>query len=93
VLPKLPLAVGLLALLFAVGSPFGSPALGAGITPWRVTDSLVWIGVAFACVIVLGCYTLLLLRLGIVPKPAATTAGSVESGEQARDGGRSAADT
>jgi hypothetical protein len=58
--------VGLVALVFAVGSPFGDPAFGAGITPWRLTDSLLWLGVACLSIVVLGLYGLFLQKIGLL---------------------------
>jgi hypothetical protein len=93
VLPKFPLVVGLFAIVFAVGSLFGSEVLGAGITRWRLTDFLVWIGVTAGCFLVLGCYCLVLQRVGILPKPAQSAEEPVQPVELTPDGGKATAVT
>jgi hypothetical protein len=70
VLPKFPLVVGFLAALFAVATLFGAQVPFGRLTPWRVTDSLLWAGVAFACVVVLAVYSRWLQKRGLVEPPA-----------------------
>lgn len=61
-LPKLPLAVGFLAALFAVATLFGAEAPTGRLTPWRAADALLWAGVAAASVAVLALYSRWLRR-------------------------------
>jgi hypothetical protein len=73
VVTKFPLVAGFFALILAVGSLFGIRQLGAGSTAAlakalpEVTDCLFWLGVLCICLVVLALYSLLLVKLGIVP--------------------------
>lgn len=86
-LTKFPLAVGLLALVFAVGSLFGAREFGAGITGSRMTDALFWLGVALASALALALYTWVLQKLGVIEVPSGASAPK----RAAADGPESAA--
>jgi hypothetical protein len=64
VLSKVPLAVGLVALIFAVGSLFGLTGITAIVGP-KFADFFFWIGVVSSCLVVLALYSLLLQKLGL----------------------------
>ena len=70
---KFPLVAGFFALILAVGSLLGIRELGAGSTAAlanafpAVIDFLFWLGVLCICLVALTLYSLLLVKLGIVP--------------------------
>ena len=80
-LSKVPLVVGLFALLFAVGSLLVPPS----ITPWRLTDCLFWLLVALLSVLALGVYALVLQKLGVLETvpPTSVVEGPSVSGPEA----------
>jgi hypothetical protein len=73
VVTKFPLVAGFFALILAVGSLLGIRELGAGSTAALaksfpvLTDCLFWLGVLCICLVVLALYSLLLVKLGLVP--------------------------
>jgi hypothetical protein len=84
---KFPLVVGLFALVFAAGSLFGVPGLGAGIAAYggavapRLTDFLFWLGVMSSCLVLLTLYSLLLQKLGFFEGPEQTPSERGETQE------------
>lgn len=69
-LSKFPLAAGVVALIFAVGSLFGLTGITAMVAP-RFSDFFFWIGVMSSCLVVLAVYGLLLKKLGLSDAPNA----------------------
>jgi hypothetical protein len=88
VVTKFPLVAGFFALILAVGSLLGIRGLGAGSTAAlakvfpEYIDFLFWLGVLCMCLVVLALYSLLLVKLGIVPgeKPSPGGSGQPQEG-------------
>jgi hypothetical protein len=95
VVTKFPLVAGFFALILAVGSLLGVRQLGAGSTAAlakaspAVTDCLFWLGVLCICLVVLALYSLLLVKLGIVPgeKPSPNSGQPQEGAPRAECAG------